>query len=366
MTTMEDTRTQAERDAEELAGRLFMANLGLVDAVTVALGDRLGLYAAVRRLGTPTAAEVAGETGLDERQVREWLEQQAVTGILGADEAPDSGARRYSLSDGHAEVLLNPDSLASMTGLCRIGAMLAAGMPLVERSFRDGRGVKYPEYGLDGVTGQESMNRVQYINLLGAEWLPSISPVHERLASGSARVADLGCGTGWTSITIAKAYPGVIVDGFDNDATSIEIARANAEREGVAGRAHFRWQDAGGSIEGTYDLVTIFESLHDMGRPVEALRNARSLAGDEGYVLVMDERVEDEFTAPASELERFYYGASVLFCLPTCLADAEESAATGTIMRTSMLRDYARQAGFAGVEVLPIEHDGWRFYHLAG
>jgi 2-polyprenyl-3-methyl-5-hydroxy-6-metoxy-1,4-benzoquinol methylase len=171
---------------------------------------------------------------------------------------------------------------------------------------------------------------------------------------------------GWSSIAVALAYPDVLVDGFDLDAPAIEIARRNAAEAGVADRVRFHVRDAGDpDLAGRYDLVMICEALHDLSRPVEALRAMRSLAGAGGTVLVVDEKVAEAFTAPGDDLERLYFGFSVLCCLPTGLAE-QPSAATGTVMRPATLRRYAEAAGFRAVEALPVEHDLFRLYRLLG
>jgi 2-polyprenyl-3-methyl-5-hydroxy-6-metoxy-1,4-benzoquinol methylase len=204
-----------------------------------------------------------------------------------------------------------------------------------------------------------------FINLLGTEWLPAIPDVHERLQSGMpARVADVGCGTGWSSIAIARAYPNVQVDGFDLDETSIAIARENAVAAGVADRVTFAVRDAADpQLAGRYDLVTAFETVHDMARPAEALRAMRALAREGGAVIIADERVGETFSAPGDEIERLNYGFSVLHCLPASLAETP-SAGIGTVMRPPTLRRLAAEAGFREVEILPIENDFWRFYRL--
>ena len=183
-----------------------------------------------------------------------------------------------------------------------------------------------------------------------------------------ARVADVGCGAGWSSIALARAYPQARVDGFDLDAPSIELARRHAAAAGVADRVAFHARDAADpALAGAYDLVLAFETIHDMARPVEALRTMGRLAGAGGAVIVMDERVGEAFTAPGDPTERLFYGSSILFCLPTGLADGtpeRPSAGTGTVMRPATFRRYALEAGFGGVEILPIEHDFFRFYRL--
>jgi 2-polyprenyl-3-methyl-5-hydroxy-6-metoxy-1,4-benzoquinol methylase len=184
------------------------------------------------------------------------------------------------------------------------------------------------------------------------------------MADPPARVADIACGFGWSSIGMAKGYPKIRVDGYDLDAPSIEKANANAREHGVADRVHFEARDAGDpKLAGQYDLVTMFEALHDMSQPVEVLKTARKLVGDRGTVLVIDERTDDEFTAPASDLDRLFYGFSILVCLPDGMSHTP-SAATGTVMRPATLRRYAQEAGFRDIEPLPIEAGFFRFYRL--
>jgi 2-polyprenyl-3-methyl-5-hydroxy-6-metoxy-1,4-benzoquinol methylase len=204
-----------------------------------------------------------------------------------------------------------------------------------------------------------------FLNLLGTQWLPAIPQVHQRLRDAPpARVADLACGAGWSSIAMAQAYPLVRVDGFDLDPDVIAAARHNAEEAGVSGRVTFAVTDASSpGMSGRYDLVTIFEGLHDMSRPADALRAARGMLERSGSVIIADELVEDEFTAPATEQERYHYGWSVVSCLPSAMGDPGTSA-TGAVMRPATLRRYAQQAGFADVEVLPLTTETLQFYRL--
>jgi 2-polyprenyl-3-methyl-5-hydroxy-6-metoxy-1,4-benzoquinol methylase len=194
---------------------------------------------------------------------------------------------------------------------------------------------------------------------------PQEEPIFRRHAlRDRAQILDVGCGTGWSTIAMAQAYPRISVDGFDLDQAAIEAARDHAERAGVADRVRFVVADASDpGMAGRYDLVTIFEALHDLARPVEALRAARTMLRDGGVVLVADERVEDEFTAPGPERERYVYGWSVVACLPGAMDDPL-TAATGAVLRRATLSRYATAAGFSAVEVLPIHSDDWRFYRL--
>ena len=331
-------------------------------------GDRLGYYRSLAEHGPATSAELAVASGTDERYAREWLEQQAVAGILEVDDVGAAAAeRRFSLPAAHAEVLSDRDSLAHVTPLARYGVAFAHVLPAVEEAFRNGGGVSWEDYGKLGREAQADANRPVFSNLLGADWLPSIEDVNERLlADPPARVADVACGAGWSSIAIARAYPKVTVDGLDLDEASVELAQANLAGTGVEDRVSFQHRDAGDpELAGAYQLVTVFEALHDMSRPVDVLRALRSLVAEDGAVLVMDERVADSFTAPGDEIERLMYTYSILCCLPVGLADSP-SAGTGTVMRADTVRRYATEAGFADVDVLPIEHDFFRLYRLRG
>jgi 2-polyprenyl-3-methyl-5-hydroxy-6-metoxy-1,4-benzoquinol methylase len=236
--------------------------------------------------------------------------------------------------------------------------------PAVEQAFRTGDGVPYADYDEDFCVGQGDMNRLMFVNLLGSDWLPALADVHERLSAETpARVADVACGTGWSSIAIAGAYPTARVDGIDLDEASIEHARRNAEEAGLGDTIDFQVRAADPGLAGSYDLVTIFEAVHDMWQPVEVLSALRGLLAEGGSVLVADERVAESFTAPGDDVERVMYGFSVLHCLPVGLAD-KPSVGTGTAMRPDTLRRYAEDAGFGEFEVLPIENDFWRFYRL--
>ena len=277
----------------------------------------------------------------------------------------DGSTRRYALPAGHAEVLLGRDSLNYGAPFPRIVVGVASQLAAVARAFRDGGGVPYTAYGADVREGIADSNRVFFLNLLGASWFPAIPDVHARLqADPPARVADVGCGSGWSSIAIARAYPTARVEGFDIDPQSIATAQANAATEGLEDRITFSTRDAADPVlQGQYDLVIAFECLHDMAHPVEALRAMRSLAADGGTVIIADERVNDTFTAPGDDVERYMYGFSALHCLPVGMVETP-SAQTGTVMRPATLRRYATAAGFRAVDILPVEFDFWRFYRL--
>ncbi len=362
---MADSDLAKKRDA--FIERLLESTKSTLEMFSIYIGERLGFYRTLSEAGPMTSPELSSRTDTHERYVREWLEQQAVAGILEVeDEKAASTARRYSLSAAHAEVLVDRESLHYLAPLPQLLAGAVRPLESLLEAYRKGGGVPYADYGDDMVKGQEGINRTMFLQELGKAWLPAIADVHERLmADPPARVADVGCGAGWSAIGIAQSYPKVQVDGFDLDEASVEIAHANAREAGLSERVHFQVRDAADpQLAGRYDLVTVFECLHDMSRPVDGLKAMRSLAGDDGTVLVVDERVGEEFsTTTENDIDRMMYGWSILHCLPVGKAD-EPSAETGTVMRPPVLRRYAEEAGFKGVEILPIENLFFRFYRL--
>ncbi len=245
-------------------------------------------------------------------------------------------------------------------------AGIASTLPAILDAFRSGGGVPYESYGADMRNAIVRLNRPTFGNRLGTQWLPAIPDIDKRLRSRPpARVADVGCGTGWSTLAIARAYPDVRIDGIDLDPASIAEARQNAAASGLGDRVRFEVRSAADPAgSGQYDLVTAFETVHDMADPVGALRAMRQLMAPDGAVVIADERVAEEFIAPGDEVERFMYGWSALHCLPVGMVDPP-AAGTGTVMRPATLNRYATDAGFQGFEVLPIDDDFWRFYRLS-
>jgi 2-polyprenyl-3-methyl-5-hydroxy-6-metoxy-1,4-benzoquinol methylase len=354
---------EAAQRRDALVERLFMDAIGAFDLFSVYVGDALGLYRALAERGPLTSPELADAAGVHERYAREWLEQQAASDLLTVDEAGDE--RRFRLPEGHDEALLDASSLNYIAPMAR--SVLASIRPVdvVLDAFRNGGGVPYADYGEDMHQAQAAFTRPLFENLLGKEWLQSVPEIDERLlADPPARVADVACGQGRSSIEIARAYAKVRVDGIDSDHASIESAQENLVGSGVEDRVTFVERDAAEpELEGRYDLVTIFEALHDMSYPVDVLRASRGLLADGGLMFIGDERTEASFTAPAGEVERLFYGFSVFHCLPVGMI-GDGAAGTGTVIRPDTVRRYAREACFSSCEVLPIENDFWRFYLL--
>jgi ubiquinone/menaquinone biosynthesis C-methylase UbiE len=360
MTDTASSPETADERRDALVERLFMAAVGTMDVLAVYMGDRLGLYRTLAERGPSTSAELAQAAGLSERYVREWLEQQAASAILAFEDG------RYSLPAGHDEALLDAASLNCIAPIGQLIVACARPIDAVLEAFRTGDGVAYADYGRDLHEGQARFTAPMFDQLLASEWLPAATGVHERLlADPPARVADVACGEGRSSLAIARGYPNVRVDGIDMDGASIDAARRHLEGSGLEDRVAFHLRDAADAeLAGAYDLVYIHEALHDMSYPVDVLAACRRMLVGGGSVIVGDERVPDAFAPPGDEVERFYYGFSILHCLPVGMV-GENAAGTGTVMRADTVRRYAEQAGFSRFEVLPIENDFYRFYLMA-
>ncbi len=349
--------------ADALAERVFGAVLGALDTWAIYVGDKFGIYDLLAK-GPSKLAPLAAASGMHERYLTEWLEHQVTGGLLTADDpSKDAASRLYSLPPGHAEVLTDRDSLSYLTPFVRLVVAGGTQLPALLDAYRTGGGVPWAQYGPDMRTGQAEMNRPWFVNELGSSWFPSVPRIHDRLVPG-ARVADVGCGEGWSSLAMALAYPEISVDGYDVDEPSMVAARQHAAAAGVDDRVTFHTVDpASTEVQSGYDLVTAFECIHDMSDPVGVLAKMRRMVADDGIVVVMDEAVGDAFGERTDDVERLMYGFSMFVCLPDGLSH-QPSVGTGTVMRPSTLEKYAKQGGFIGIGVLPIENDLWRFYEL--
>lgn len=353
-----------EDPVAEFAERVFGDVLGAMSCYATVAGVELGWYDALAGADSLSSSELAAATDTDERYVREWLEQQAVSGYLQViDAAASASERRFVIRPEVAEVLTDRSSLSYMAPFPGLVTSLGRSLPELIGCYRTGAGFGWHEHGDGGRCGQAEANRPMFLQLLGHEYLASIPAVDTALRSGG-RVADVGCGLGWSSIGIAQAYPQARIDGYDIDAPSIEKARVHAAEAGVADRVRFHAIDVADLEADGYDVVLALECVHDMADPVSVLRSMRDIVTPGGTVLVMDERVGDHFTGEVDPIEHFMYGFSLICCLPDG-RDAAESVATGTVMRPATLERYAVDAGFASIEALAIENDFFRFYELA-
>ncbi|MCW2572040.1 MAG: methyltransferase protein [Frankiales bacterium] len=353
-----------EPKVEEFAGTLFMACLATMELANVELGVRLGLYEALAAAGPSNAAQLARSAGIAERYAREWLEQQAVSGVVEVDDASlPAEERRFTLPNAHAHVLLEDDSEACMKPCAAVVPWVSKAVDIMVEEFRRGAGAAFGLFELHDV--QAGFTRPVFVNHLTQSWLPALPDVQAQLtAGGRVRIAEIGCGEGLASITIARAYPNAEIDGYDLDDASISAARKAAADAGVGERARFELRDAADpAITGDYDLVMAIEMLHDVPDPVGILRTMKKLAGADGAILVADERTEDSFTVPTNEMERFFYAFSTLHCLAVSMQNG--GVGTGTVMRADTLRSYAAEAGFSTVDVLDVEHPQFVLYRLS-
>ena len=348
-----------------LDDRLIEATTATLELYAIHLGSRLGLYRALAEHGRLTAPELAAAAGIDRRYATEWLEQQAVAGLIAVDDVTrPAEARRYRLPADHAGVLVDPDDPAHVAPFADMVVGVATVLDEVARAYRDGSGVPYAHYGAHFRRGQGGINRPAFTGDLTASWLPAVPGLVERLARPGARIADVGCGQGWSTIALARAFPQAVLVGIDEDAASIEEARAHAAAAGVAVR--FEVADAAElKAEGSFDAVVLLECLHDMARPVDALIGCRAALADGGAVVVVDERVAERFTAPGDVTERLMYGWSVTHCLPAALA-SRPSAGLGTVLRAGTVHELAGAAGFGSCETVEVDAGFFRVYHLAG
>ena len=344
--------------AEAFSDRVFASALGAIEIYSIHIGDRLGFYKALKE-GQASSQELADTTGVEERYVREWLEQQATNGILTVDLS--SGSARFSLPEAHAEVLADELNGFYLTPLARMLTTSGEKMSHILDAYRDGTGVSWDAFGQDMRESQADMNRPFFLNDLD-EVIAGIPAVHDRLLREGATAADIGCGAGWSTLALARAYPNARFHGLDVDGPSIEMAERNAAEAGLSDRATFTAVDAGRVEIDDVDVAFAFECIHDMPQPVGVLTAMHDMVRGGGVALVMDEAVGEEFTGEGDEIERLMYGFSLLVCLPDGLS-SQPSVGTGTVLRPAKLESFAREAGFSGSK--PVAEAGFfRFYEL--
>ncbi|HVK36190.1 MAG TPA: class I SAM-dependent methyltransferase [Microlunatus sp.] len=351
--------------AETYAERLFAASMSTYETFSTYVGLTLGWFAALAEDGPATSTELAARTGTQERYRREFCEFQAGLGTLTVDDATDHRTRVFTLPPGPGEVLLDGHSLTYLGPLTRMAAAAGRRIDELLAAYRDGGGVSWDAFGDDARESQAALNRPWFTQKL-APALAGVPEIDAVLGRPAARILDVGCGGGWSTLALARAYPDATLVGVDIDVPSIEAARTAAGIAGLTDRVEFELTE-GEALPGSepYDAAFAFECLHDMPRPVEVLSAIRSAVRPDGAVVIMDEAVADEFAAPGTEIDQCMYGFSLFICLPDGMASSP-SVATGTVMRRPVLTDYALRAGFAEVTVLPIEDFGFfRFYRLS-
>jgi SAM-dependent methyltransferase len=315
---------------------------GALTAALVNVGDQLGLYRAMAGAGGLTSAELAARTGTAERYVREWLAGQAGAGYVTYD--PATG--RYTLPDAHAAALADDDSPACVLG--GFQGMVAATKiaPRIVEAFRSGKGVGWHEHDPELFIGVERFFRPGYLANLVDSWIPALDGVAKKLAQG-ARVADVGCGHGASTIIMAKAFPHSSFIGFDYHQASIDAATKRARAASVA-NVRFEAAPAKAFPGSNYDLVTFFDCLHDMGDPVGAARRVHQSLAPDGTFLLVEPFANDHVEDNLNPVGRLFYSVSTLVCTPASLSQ-EVGLALGAQAGEGRLTDVLRQAGFSKI-----------------
>jgi SAM-dependent methyltransferase len=311
-----------------------------VNAGLIVIGDRLGLYRAMAGAGPMTAGQLAERTGTTERYVREWLNAQAAGGFVEYDAASD----RYVLPAEQAMALADEDSPAFVGGAFQLAVATLKSAERMESAFTSGAGVGWHEHDHGVPIGCERFFRPGYNANLVSAWLPALEGVEQKLRAG-AKVADVGCGLGASTRLMSKAYPRSTFTGFDYHTESIALAREHAIAAGLSERAQYDVA-AAASFPGTgYDLIAMFDCLHDMGDPVGAARHVHQALADDGTWLIVEpiagERIEDNL----NPVGRAYYAFSTFLCTPSSLSQ-EVGLALGAQAGETRIREVTAAAGF--------------------
>src|SRR5579875_1691663 len=318
----------------------FVGDLGAtVHAGMVVLGEKLGLYKALAE-APATSAELATRTTTDERYIREWLASQAAGGYVTFNEATG----KFSLTEEQAFTLANEDSPAYLPGAFELALGALAAVPRITEAFRSGAGVGWHEHEESVFHGCEKFFRPGYAANLVSAWIPALTEVQGKLENG-ARVADVGCGKGASTVLMAQAFPNSTFFGFDYHDQSIEGARTTAKRLGVDARATFSVAKAK-EFPGTgYDLVTVFDCLHDMGDPVGAAKHVLDSLHKDGTWMIVEPFANDEVQDNLNPVGRVYYSFSTLLCTP-CSRSQEVGLCLGAQAGEARIRDVVKAAGF--------------------
>ena len=307
----------------------------------ILLGDRLGIYKAMAGAGPMSSEELARKTSLNERYLREWLSAHAAGGLL----EYDPSTRRFTLTDEYALVLANEAGPAFLPAAYEIMKALVMDETRIEEAFRTGEGVGWDEHHPCLFSATERFFKPAYLMNLVQSWLPSMDHVAAKLQAG-ARVADIGCGHGASTIIMAQAYPNSRFWGFDYHEGSIEAARKAAERAGVADRCVFEIASAKIYPGSDYDLVTFFDCLHDMGDPAGAAAHVRSTLNTDGTWMIVEPFANDELEDNLTPMGRIGYCASTMVCTPASKAQ-EVGLALGAQAGEKRIREVVMQGGFS-------------------
>ncbi len=332
-----------EAKLEAFMGRAVTDMGAIISAPLMVIGEKLGLYKAMAHAGPLTSQEVADRSGAAERSVREWLGNQAAGGYV----TYDPGSDRYTLPDEHALALADEDSPFYILGLYDSIASLYADEDQIREAFRTGGGMGWHEHDHRLFRGTERFFRPGYRANLVAEWIPALEGVQEKLERG-AKVADVGCGHGASTVIMAGAFPNSEFFGFDYHDASIDRAREAADEAGVGDRINFEVASAKGFPGEGYDLVCVFDCLHDMGDPVGASAHVLQSLESDGTWMIVEPFANDKVEENLNPVGRVFYGASTVICTPASLSQ-EVGLALGAQAGEARLTEVLKQAGFTRV-----------------
>jgi SAM-dependent methyltransferase len=344
--TTTDVRPEVDQDRlGEFLGRAIGDLGATVSAALVLLGDRLGLYRAMADGVPVTAEELAERTGTAVAYLRPWLANQAAGGYL--QYHPDSGT--WSMTTEQAYALAFEDGPAFFAGSMQLAMAVFRDLPAIEGRFRTGAGFGWHEHDSNLFEGTERFFRPGYVANLVGTWLPALDGVVDKLSAG-ATVADVGCGHGASTILMAQAFPNARFVGTDYHEASIVVARRQAEAAGVGDLVRFEATEAAELPPGGFDLITMFDCLHDMGDPEAAARAARRALADDGTLMLVEPMAGDRLEDNLHPIGRVFYGASVLICTPSSLAQPG-ARALGPQAGPARLTELLRDAGFSRVRI---------------
>ena len=340
---MAATQTIDQDKLDQFMGQ-FVGDLGAcITAPLILIGDKLGLYKAMADGEPVTPAELAERTGCRERYIREWLCQQAASNYV----EYDAGTETFRLPPEQALALADEDSPAFIPGAFQLIASTIKDEPHIAERFRSGEGFGWHEHDHDLFQGTERFFRPGYLANLVESWLPSLDGVVAKLEAG-ARVADIGCGHGASTILMAQAYPSSTFTGSDYHEASIETARRAAERAGVSDRVTFEVASAATFGGGPYDLVCVFDALHDMGDPAGAARHVRTQLAEDGTWMVVEPFANDAVEDNLNPVGRIFYGGSTMLCTPASLSQ-DVGLALGAQAGQARLTEVLNEGGFTRV-----------------
>jgi SAM-dependent methyltransferase len=329
-----------EAKLHEFMGKLLNDMGAAATGALVLIGDKLGLYKALAEFGPLAPAELAKRTGTAERYVREWLAAQAAAGYV--QYLSETGT--YAMTAEQALALADEQSPVFVSGAFEVIGSMFKDEPKVSEAFRTGRGVGWHEHSPCLFRGTERFFRAGYAAHLVSEWLPALTGVREKLERG-ARVADVGCGHGASTIVMAKAFPNSTFTGFDYHGPSVERARTAAREAGIEPRCRFEVADAKSYPGKDYDLVAVFDCLHDMGDPVGVASYVHRSLDADGTWLIVEPYANDRIEDNLNPVGRMFYAASTMICVPASLSQ-EVGMALGAQAGEARLRQVVTAAGF--------------------